>query len=244
MGTRYLCDISARNNVECFIMISTDKAVKPTNVMGASKRMAEIYVQSYAKKLQSMGNPIRIITTRFGNVLGSNGSVIPQFNKQIANGGPVTVTDPKVTRYFMTIPEACRLVLEASSFGNNGEIYVFDMGKPVRIVDIAKKMIELAGYKPDIDIKIIYIGMRPGEKMYEELLNDKETTVPTEHEKITVAEVRQYDYESVVKVIDKIIGYATDVDIDNTISEMKSFLKEFISQNSPFQKFDIVMHDK
>lgn len=244
LGTRILCDISVRNNVESFVMISTDKAVRPTNVMGASKRIAEIYVQSLAKKVQATGNPVRIITTRFGNVLGSNGSVIPRFREQIQNGGPVTVTDPEIIRYFMTIPEACRLVLEASSFGNNGEIYVFDMGSPVKIAELAKKMIELAGYKPDVDIKIEYIGLRPGEKLFEELLNDKETTLPTFHEKITVAQVSQYDYEIVVKVTDKIIDYATKVDIDSTIREMKSFLTEYKSQNSPFQKFDCVMHEK
>lgn len=244
MGTKILCDIAIRHNVECFVMISTDKAVKPTNVMGASKRIAEIYVQSIARKVQNMGNPIRIITTRFGNVLGSNGSVIPRFREQIENGGPVTVTDPNIIRYFMTIPEACRLVLEASSFGNNGEIYVFDMGSAVKIADLAKKMIELAGYRPDIDIKIEYIGLRPGEKLFEELLNDKENTLPTVHDKITVAQVTQYDYNTVLDSTSRIIEFANNVEIDNTVKEMKLFLTEYKSQNSPFQKFDNIMKEK
>lgn len=244
LGTKTLCDIAIRHNVESFVMISTDKAVKPTNVMGASKRIAEIYVQSIARKVQNMGNPIRIITTRFGNVLGSNGSVIPRFREQIENGGPVTVTDPNIIRYFMTIPEACRLVLEASSFGNNGEIYVFDMGSAVKIADLAKKMIELAGYRPDIDIKIEYIGLRPGEKLYEELLNDKENTLPTVHDKITVAQVSQYDYNTVLESTSRIIEFANNVEIDNTVKEMKLFLTEYKSQNSPFQKFDNILKEK
>lgn len=238
-GTKFLCDMAIQNNVECFVMISTDKAVNPTNVMGASKRMAEIYVQSVARKIQNEGSKMRILTTRFGNVLGSNGSVIPLFRQQIEAGGPVTVTDPEIERYFMTIPEACRLVLEASVLGNNGEIYVFDMGKPVKIKELARRMIILSGRKPETDIKIVYTGLRPGEKLYEELLNDKEKTLPTTHEKITVAKVRQYDYQYVLESINKTIHYADIVDIDNTIISLKEIISEYNSNNSPFKKFDV-----
>jgi FlaA1/EpsC-like NDP-sugar epimerase len=244
MGTKILCDMAVRNNVESFIMISTDKAIKPTSVMGATKRIAEIYVQSYAKKVEITGNPIRIITTRFGNVLGSNGSVIPRFREQIENGGPVTVTDPDIIRYFMTINEACRLILEASSIGNNGEIYFFDMGKPVRIADLAKKMIILAGYKPDVDIKIEYTGLRPGEELFEELNYNEEPSLRTTHEKINIVQVKQYDYDVVYNVIDKVIRYATEVDIDNTVREMKFLLGDFKSQNSPFRKLDCLAEKK
>lgn len=237
-GTKFLCDIAIENNVECFVMISTDKAVNPTNVMGASKRMAEIYVQSVARNIQNEGSKMRILTTRFGNVLGSNGSVIPLFRQQIEAGGPVTVTDPEIERFFMTIPEACRLVLEASVLGNNGEIYVFDMGKPVKIRELAKRMIILSGRKPETDIKIVYTGLRPGEKLYEELLNVKEETLPTTHEKITVARVRQYDYQYVLESIKKTIHYADIVDIDNTIISLKEIIGEYNSNNSPFEKFD------
>jgi FlaA1/EpsC-like NDP-sugar epimerase len=238
-GTKILCDIAIQSDVECFVMISTDKAVNPTNVMGASKRMAEIYVQSVARKIQNEGSKMKILTTRFGNVLGSNGSVIPHFKRQIESGGPVTVTHPEIERYFMTIPEACRLVLEASVLGNNGEIYVFDMGKPVKIKDLAQRMIILSGRKPETDIKIVYTGLRPGEKLYEELLNDKEKTLPTTHEKITVAKVRQYDYDYVLKETLKIIKYADIVDIENTIISLKRVIGEYNSNNSPFEKFDI-----
>jgi len=243
-GTRNVINCTIKYNSESFVMISTDKAVKPTNIMGATKRVAEIYVQSLAKQIQSKGNQIRIITTRFGNVLGSNGSVIPRFREQIEKGGPVTVTDPNIIRYFMTIPEACRLVLEAASFGNNGEIYVFDMGSPVKIAELAKRMIELSGYKPDEDIKIIYTGLRPGEKLYEELLNDKETTLPTLHDKITIAKVDLHDFEIVKTSIEKIILSAEENDVENTVLEMKALMKDFKSQNSPFQKFDIAFAEK
>ena len=202
-GTRILADLAVKYAAEKFVMISTDKAVNPTNVMGCSKRICEIYVQSLAKKLQKDGNnTVQFITTRFGNVLGSNGSVIPRFRDQIQRGGPVTVTHPEIIRYFMTIPEACRVVLEAGSMGNGGEIYIFDMGKPVKIVDLAKRMISLSGRT---DVKIEFTGLRHGEKLYEELLNIKELTKPTYHEKIMIATVREYDYDEVKNRIQKLI---------------------------------------
>ena len=238
MGTRNLSNIAAKYQVDSFVMVSTDKAVNPTNVMGASKRIAEIYVQSLAKESAKTGSKTRFVTTRFGNVLGSNGSVIPHFKEQIEKGGPVTVTHPDIIRYFMTIPEACRLVLEAASFGNSGEIYVFDMGSPVKIVDLAKRMIELAGYVPGTDIKIEFIGLRPGEKLYEELLNDKETTIPTDHDKITVATVRKYKFEHVVQSIQEMIIFSSNVEIKEAVRAMKKLVPEFKSQNSPFSEFD------
>jgi len=238
LGTKNISSISMKYQVDSFVMISTDKAVNPTNVMGASKRVAEIFVQSLAKESEKNGSKTRFVTTRFGNVLGSNGSVIPHFKAQIEKGGPVTVTHPDIIRYFMTIPEACRLVLEAASFGNNGEIYVFDMGSPVKIVDLAKRMIELAGYVPDVDIKIEFVGLRPGEKLYEELLNDKEKTMPTVHEKITIAAVRQYQFDQVVESIKEMITYAKSVEIKDTVKSMKKLVPEFKSQNSSFSKLD------
>jgi len=240
LGTKNLSNFSAQYGVERFVMISTDKAVNPTNVMGASKRMAEIYVQSLAKECVRLGNPIQFVTTRFGNVLGSSGSVIPHFKAQIERGGPVTVTHPDIIRYFMTIPEACRLVLEAASFGKSGEIYVFDMGEPVKIIDLARKMIEMAGFIPDVDIAIQFTGLRPGEKLFEELLNDNETTLPTEHEKITVAQVRQYNFEEVCEKLKKAIDCAYMVDIPFTIRAMKELIPEFKSQNSPWEVYDEV----
>jgi len=206
--------------------------------MGASKRIAEIYVQSLAKESKKNGSKIKFVTTRFGNVLGSNGSVIPYFKEQIERGGPVTVTHPDIIRYFMTIPEACRLVLEAASFGNTGEIYVFDMGSPVKIVDLAKRMIELAGYVPEKDIMIEFIGLRPGEKLYEELLNDKETTIPTKHEKITIASVRQYDFDTVLDAVHTMIELSTKVEMNNTVKSMKKLVPEFISKNSTYSELD------
>lgn len=237
-GTMNVANLAVKYVVEGFVMISTDKAVNPTNVMGASKRIAEIYVQSLAQQCLQMGNTIRFVTTRFGNVLGSNGSVIPHFKEQIEKGGPITVTHPDIIRYFMTIPEACRLVLEAASFGKSGEIYVFDMGEPVRILDLAKKMIELAGLVPEKDIAIEYIGLRPGEKLYEELLNDKEVTKPTHHEKITVAKVRTYELEKVHFAVMSILDAATAGDVPGTVQRMKQLVPEFKSQNSPFETFD------
>jgi len=238
MGTMNLSNFAAKNNVDSFVMVSTDKAVNPTNVMGASKRIAEIYVQALAKESEKNGSKVNFVTTRFGNVLGSNGSVIPHFKEQIENGGPVTVTHPDIIRYFMTIPEACRLVLEAASFGKTGEIYVFDMGSPVKIVDLAKRMIELAGFIPNKDINIEFIGLRPGEKLYEELLNDKETTIPTGHEKITIANVRQYEFEKVLSAIQLMIGFSYKVDIKNAVKTMKELVPEFVSKNSPYSEFD------
>jgi len=237
-GTFNVANFAVKYGAEGFVMISTDKAVNPTNVMGASKRIAEIYVQALAKQCAKMGNPIRFVTTRFGNVLGSNGSVIPHFKQQIERGGPVTVTHPDIIRYFMTIPEACRLVLEAASFGKTGEIYVFDMGEPVKIVDLAKKMIELAGLVPDKDIMIEFIGLRPGEKLFEELLNDKEITKPTDHDKIMVAKVRHYELDKVDLAVKSIVDAALEVNIPSTVMAMKNLVPEFKSQNSPYEAFD------
>ena len=235
-GTRTLADLAVKYGAEKFVMISTDKAVNPTNVMGCSKRICEIYVQSLAKKLQEKGGHVtQFITTRFGNVLGSNGSVIPRFSDQIQRGGPVTVTHPEIIRYFMTIPEACRLVLEAGSMGNGGEIYIFDMGKPVKIVDLAKRMISLSGRT---DVKIEFTGLRHGEKLYEELLNVKELTKPTYHEKIMIATVREYDYDEVKQRIQKLIEVSYTYDQMQIVAAMKDIVPEFISKNSCFEALD------
>ncbi len=234
-GTRLLADMAVKHGVERFVMISTDKAVNPTNVMGASKRIAEMYVQS----LYQHTSTTKFITTRFGNVLGSNGSVIPRFKKQIESGGPVTVTHPDITRFFMTIPEACQLVLEAGSMGNGGEIFVFDMGQAVKIVDLAKKMIKLSGLEPDDDIKIEYSGLRPGEKLYEELLNNAENTIATYHEKILIAKTRALDYATLSVQIDALIGPAQRQEsVTLVVSAMKELVPEFISNNSIFEKLD------
>lgn len=235
-GTRILADLAVKYKAEKFVMISTDKAVNPTNVMGCSKRICEIYVQSLAKKLQKEGGHVtQFITTRFGNVLGSNGSVIPRFKDQIRRGGPVTVTHPEIIRYFMTIPEACRLVLEAGSMGNGGEIYIFDMGKPVKIVDLAKRMISLSGRT---DVKIEFTGLRHGEKLYEELLNVKELTKPTYHEKIMIATVREYDYDEVKDRIQHLIDVSYSYDQMKIVAAMKDLVPEFISKNSCFEALD------
>ena len=235
-GTRTLADLAVKYGAEKFVMISTDKAVNPTNVMGCSKRICEIYVQSLAKKLQEKGGHVtQFITTRFGNVLGSNGSVIPRFRDQIQRGGPVTVTHPEIIRYFMTIPEACRLVLEAGSMGNGGEIYIFGMGKPVKIVDLAKRMISLSGRT---DVKIEFTGLRHGEKLYEELLNVKELTKPTYHEKIMIATVREYDYDEVKQRIQKLIEVSYTYDQMQIVAAMKDIVPEFISKNSCFEALD------
>lgn len=235
-GTRTLADLAVKYGAEKFVMISTDKAVNPTNVMGCSKRICEIYVQSLAKKLQEKGGHVtQFITTRFGNVLGSNGSVILRFRDQIQRGGPVTVTHPEIIRYFMTIPEACRLVLEAGSMGNGGEIYIFDMGKPVKIVDLAKRMISLSGRT---DVKIEFTGLRHGEKLYEELLNVKELTKPTYHEKIMIATVREYDYDEVKQRIQKLIEVSYTYDQMQIVAAMKDIVPEFISKNSCFEALD------
>ncbi len=235
-GTRTIADMAEKYGAEKYVKISTDKAVNPTNVMGCSKRICEIYVQSLAKKLQQKGGHVtQFITTRFGNVLGSNGSVIPRFRDQIQRGGPVTVTHPEIIRYFMTIPEACRLVLEAGSMGNGGEIYIFDMGKPVKIVDLAKRMISLSGRT---DVKIEFTGLRHGEKLYEELLNVKELTKPTYHEKIMIATVREYDYDEVKERIQKLIDVSYTYDQMKIVSAMKDIVPEFISKNSCFEALD------
>lgn len=245
-GTKVIADCSVKYGVKKFVMISTDKAVNPTNVMGCSKRICEIYVQSLDRKLklEAMENEknhngkaeyTQFVTTRFGNVLGSNGSVIPLFKEQIKNGGPVTVTDKRIVRFFMLIPEACKLVLEAGTMGNGGEIFVFDMGKPVKIDDLAKRMIALSGAK---DIEIKYTGLREGEKLYEEVLNELENTKPTFHEKINIAQVREYDYEEVDKEIDKLIELAKQFDNMATVLKMKQIVPEYKSNNSVYEALD------
>ena len=239
LGTKNMADMAVKYKIERFVMVSTDKAVNPTNIMGASKRIAEIYVQSLFKKLHAKDeNCTKFITTRFGNVLGSNGSVIPYFQKQIAAGGPVTVTHPDIIRYFMTIPEACCLVMEASTLGNGGEIFVFDMGKPVRILDLARNMIRLAGYTPEVEIPIIFTGLRPGEKLYEELLNQKETTLPTNNEKIMIARVREFEFDEVSARIDQLIEVSHLDKPFTTVSLMKQIVPEFISKNSIYEQLD------
>ncbi len=236
IGTRIMADLATKFQVERFVMVSTDKAVNPTNVMGASKRAAEMYVQG----LSSLpNNHTKFITTRFGNVLGSNGSVILRFKEQIENGGPVTVTHPNITRYFMTIPEACQLVLEAGSMGNGGEIFVFDMGQAVTISDLAKKMIRLYGLIPNIDISISYTGLRPGEKLYEELLNDGENVQPTYHEKIMIAKVRSVELEMIESVFNDFHKMINSSDQNmQMVAKMKELIPEFLSQNSVYEKLD------
>ena len=240
VGTRNLADLAVEYGVERFVMISTDKAVNPTNVMGASKRLAEIYVQTLSLAIArgDIQGKTKFITTRFGNVLGSNGSVIPRFREQLLKGGPLTVTHPEIIRYFMTIPEAVRLVLEAGVMGEGDEIFVFDMGKPVKIADLARRMIELAGLVPDQDIQIEYTGLRPGEKLYEELLATKENTLPTPNEKIFRAHVREYDRDEVVQAIDHLKEIAQTVDRMETVKCMKAVVPEFKSKNSDFEKLD------
>ncbi len=232
-GTRVMADLSMEFGVNKFIMISTDKAVNPTSVMGASKRIAEIYCQAMNKL-----NKTHFITTRFGNVLGSNGSVIPLFRKQIEKGGPVTVTHPEVTRFFMTIPEACRLVLEAGALGKGGEIFIFDMGKPVRILDLAKRMIQLSGLEAGKDIQIEYTGMRPGEKLYEELLNLQENTMPTHHPLIMIARVREQDPKQVSADVESLIELTTRPDDIKVVRKMKQIVPEYKSRNSVYEALD------
>jgi len=235
-GTKVVADLSVEFEVKKFVMISTDKAVNPTNVMGASKRICEIYIQSLS---QLKGIKTQFITTRFGNVLGSNGSVVPLFKSQIEMGGPVTITHKDITRYFMTIPEACQLVLEAGFMGNGSEIFVFDMGSPVKIYDLAEKMIFLSGYIPHKDIKIVVTGLRPGEKLYEELLSSKENCMPTHNEKITIGKTRLYDYyEADSKITEMLENLSNETD-EMIVSRMKDMVEEFISQNSKYEKLDI-----
>jgi FlaA1/EpsC-like NDP-sugar epimerase len=255
MGTKVIADLSVKYGVHKFVMISTDKAVNPTNVMGASKRIAEIYVQSlfnsfkykeptiYTNGLSHLNEDSSnvntlFITTRFGNVLGSNGSVIPRFKAQIQKGGPITVTHPDITRYFMTIPEACRLVLEAGSMGEGGEIFIFDMGKSVKIIELAKKMIRLSGLVPHQDIAIEFSGLRPGEKLYEELLNDLENTMPTHHEKIMVAQVREYHFQTISKHISELIKLSCEYKDRQVVVKMKEIVPEFKSNNSIYEELD------
>ena len=239
-GTKNLADLACKYNVKKFVMVSTDKAVNPSNVMGASKRIAEKYVQSLHLRSQreDHSNATKFITTRFGNVLGSNGSVVPLFTKQIAEGGPLTITHPDIIRYFMTIPEACQLVLEAGAMGNGGEIYIFDMGKPVKIIDLARKMIKLAGFIPEKDIKIQIVGLRPGEKLYEELLNDTSKTLATHHEKIMIAQEIQDEFETLHVDIDELIGIANQYQNDAVVAKMKKIVPEFKSMNSTFELLD------
>ena len=238
-GTKVIADLSVKYGVKKFVMVSTDKAVNPTNVMGCSKRICEIYVQALdlaiKQKKVDVETRTQFVTTRFGNVLGSNGSVIPLFREQIKNGGPVTVTDERIVRFFMLIPEACKLVLEAGTKGNGGEIFVFDMGKPVKIADLAKRMIKLSGAK---NVEIEYTGLRPGEKLYEEVLNELEGTKPTFHEKIRIAEVREYDYDEVCRDIDDLISIAKLYDDMNTVAKMKAIVPEYKSNNSIYEALD------
>jgi FlaA1/EpsC-like NDP-sugar epimerase len=245
MGTKNIADLSCAYNVHSFVMVSTDKAVNPSNVMGASKRIAEKYVQLLHYKQQANSDSIKtkFITTRFGNVLGSNGSVVPLFTKQIAEGGPITITHPDIIRYFMTIPEACQLVLEAGAMGKGGEIFIFDMGKPVKIIDLAHKMIRLAGFIPEEDIKIKIVGLRPGEKLYEELLNDTSTTLPTHHEKIMIAQDVYSDCSSFTLAIDELILSAHRYSSNDIVSIMKKIVPEFKSMNSNFEGLDVIRQE-
>lgn len=235
-GTKNTAELAVKYGVEKFVLISTDKAVNPTNVMGASKRLAEIYVQSLNNYLGK--DKTRFVTTRFGNVLGSNGSVIPLFRKQILSGGPVTVTHPEITRYFMTIPEACQLVLEAGAMGNGGEIFLFDMGESVKIVDLAKKMIKLSGLELGKDIQLTYSGLRPGEKLYEELLTEDENNIPTHHNKIMIGKVREYDYSEVNTELSELVSLFNGQNNLEIVKKMKSLVPEYQSNNSEYEELD------
>lgn len=237
-GTKVIADLSVKYGVRKFVMVSTDKAVNPTNVMGCSKRICEIYCQSLNKKIDKESNKevsTQFVTTRFGNVLGSNGSVIPLFEKQIKNGGPVTVTDPNIIRFFMLIPEACKLVLEAGTHGKGGEIFVFDMGKPVRIADLAKRMIKLSGAE---NIEIEYTGLRAGEKLYEEVLSTTENTLPSFHEKVRIAKVQEYDYDVVNQQIEQLLQISHTYDSMQIVKMMKSIVPEYVSNNSVYSVLD------
>jgi len=240
LGTSQIADKCVEYGAEKMVMISTDKAVNPTNIMGCTKRLAEIYVQSLSSAIaggKKEGKTL-FVTTRFGNVLGSHGSVIPRFREQIAKGGPVTVTHPDITRFFMTIPEACRLVMEAATISRENNIFVFDMGESVKIDTLARRMIKLSGYEPDVDIAIKYTGLRPGEKLYEEVLADLEGTVPTSHDRIRIAKVREYDYGKACQAVKELSELAFAVNIDDMVVMMKEIVPEFKSKNSIFEKFD------
>jgi FlaA1/EpsC-like NDP-sugar epimerase len=239
LGTKILADLAVEFGVKKFVMISTDKAVNPTNVMGCSKRIAEIYVQSLNKHLENLtASHTAFVTTRFGNVMGSNGSVIPLFKKQIEQGGPVTVTHPEITRYFMTIPEACRLVLEAGAMGKGGEIFIFDMGQSVKILDLAKRMIWLSGFEPGKEIDIVFSGLREGEKLYEELLNTRENTVKTHHDKIMIAKVQEYSYSEIDKFVDLFHELVHDRNELKMVTLMKELVPEFKSNYSRYEVLD------
>ena len=239
-GTRNVADKCIEYDVEKMVMISTDKAVNPTNVMGCTKRLAEIYVQSLGLSIEQGRTPgkTRFVTTRFGNVLGSNGSVIPRFRDQISKGGPVTVTHPDITRFFMTIPEACRLVMEAATMSTGNQIFVFDMGESVKIAHLARRMISLAGFEPEKDIRIEYTGLRPGEKLYEEVLSNKENTLPTTHDRIRIAKVREYDYGEACGVAEELETLSRKVEIPDMIRLMKRTVPEFKSKNSKYEIYD------
>ncbi len=233
LGTKIIADLSMEFNASKFVMISTDKAVNPTNIMGATKRIAEMYTQS----MNGFGKT-KFITTRFGNVLGSNGSVIPRFKKQIDSGKPLTITHPDITRYFMTISEACQLVLEAGSMGKGGEIFIFDMGSPVKIADLAKKMIQLSGLELGKDIQINYTGLRPGEKLFEELLANEENTLPTHHKKIMIAKVKSYPFDFVSGEIDELVDLFNSQNNEAIVTKMKKIVPEFLSKNSEYERLD------
>ena len=238
LGTMNTADLASEYGVESFVYISTDKAVNPSNVMGASKRIAERYIQGLSLNAKNEQSNIKFITTRFGNVLGSNGSVVPLFTEQIQNGGPITITHPDVIRYFMTIPEACQLVIEAGAMGNGGEIFIFDMGEPVKIIDLAKKMIRLAGLVPEIDIEIKTIGLRPGEKLYEELLNDHSKTAPTHNSKIMIANDTSTDYDLLFTKVEELIALANNNNNNKLVAKMKEIVPEFVSMNSQYNQLD------
>ena len=240
VGSRQVADKCIEYGIEKMVMISTDKAVNPTNIMGCSKRLAEIYVQSLGLAIENgkHAGTTKFVTTRFGNVLGSNGSVIPRFREQIAAGGPVTVTHPDITRFFMTIPEACRLVMEAATMPTENRICVFDMGASVKIDTLARRMIELSGLEPDKDIKVVYTGLRPGEKLYEEVLSNVENTEPTTHERIRIARVRSYEYEDAAKVVDELETLSRAVEIPEMVKLMKRTVPEYISNNSKYSVYD------
>ena len=240
VGSRNVADKCIEYDVEMMVMVSTDKAVNPTNIMGCTKRLAEIYVQSMGLAIEQgrKAGKTKFVTTRFGNVLGSNGSVIPRFREQIAKGGPVTVTHPEITRFFMTIPEACRLVMEAATMSTGNQIFVFDMGDSVKIDDLARRMIQLAGFRPDEDIKIVYTGLRPGEKLYEEVLSNSENTIATDHSRIRIAMVREYDYDDARNAVDELERMSRTVEISDMVRLMKRIVPEFISRNSRYEEFD------